>query len=71
MKFYQGGRFVVSIPGRINDESLVCGPIIFVDTFHPMVVPIVQAKLSSLSSLERPNTSFLHLVKNRVEGLEM
>ena len=41
------GRFVDSIPGRINDESLVFGPIIFVDTFQSMVVPIVQAKLSS------------------------
>ena len=64
-------RFVDYIPGRINDESLGFGNIIFVDAFHPMVVPIVQAKLSSQSSLERPTTSFLRLVANRVEGLEM
>ena len=49
MRFYLGGggRFVDFIPGRINYESLVFGPIIFVDAFHPMIVPIVQAKLSS------------------------
>ena len=41
------GRFIDSISGRINDESLVFSPIIFVDAFHPMVVPNVQAKLSS------------------------
>ena len=41
------GRFINSVPGRINDESLVFVAIIFVDAFHPMVVPIVEAKLSS------------------------
>ena len=41
------GRFVHSIRGKIKNESLVFGPIIFVDAFHPMIVPIVQAKLSS------------------------
>ena len=64
------GRFVDYIPGRIHDESLVIGPIIFVDAFQPMIVQIVQAKLSSWSSFERPNTSFLRLVENRVKGLE-
>ena len=40
------GRLVDSIPKRINDESLVFGPIVFVYAFHPMIAPIVQAKLS-------------------------
>ena len=66
-----GVDFVDSIPGKLNDELLGFGPIIFVNGFHPMVVLIIQAKLSCKSSIERPSTSFLRLVGNRVEGLEM
>ena len=64
------GRFVDSILGKIEDDRVArFWSLNFVDAFHPMIVPIVQPKLSS--SLERPNTTFLCLAGNRDEGQEL